>query len=77
MSAAIDARSAKERAQIAADFLRKGSVSGRAFSDCLEMGDGDEVLRLLIQLAHKSPKFRAVLQKHEPHWLVPGYLSDR
>ena len=54
MSAAIRAKSARARANIACRFIRAGSTSGRAFSDCFEMGDGDEVLTIIIERAKRD-----------------------
>lgn len=64
MSAAIDAKSAKERAQIAAAFIRRGGESTRAFDDCLEMGDGDEVVSILCQMAKRSPKLKENIRRY-------------
>lgn len=59
MSAAIDARGAKERARIAARFIRSGvEEPGRAFSACFEMGDEREVLEHLRVMARRSPILR-------------------
>lgn len=62
MSAAIRATTARERANIAARFIRGCSTDGRAFSDCFEMGDGDEVLRLLLEKGDRNLAFMAQLR---------------
>ena len=49
MSAATRAKTASERATIAADYIRRGQTHTRAFADCFEMGDGDQVNELLCQ----------------------------
>jgi|JI9StandDraft_1071089.scaffolds.fasta_scaffold148109_4 hypothetical protein len=48
MSAATQAKNAKERANIAARFIRRGSTDSRAFDDCFECGDGDAVVSALL-----------------------------
>lgn len=54
MSLAIDAKSAKRRASIAAIMIIKNKSFYRAFDDCFEMGDGDEVMEYLIQKTAKN-----------------------
>ena len=55
MSAAIRAKSAKERATIAAGFIRRGNTQSRAFDDCFEMGDGTQVVIYLLAKAITDP----------------------
>lgn len=64
MSAATRAKTAKERAQIAAQIIRAGRASGRALSDCLEMGDGNEVIAHLHDMVKRSPKLRANISRY-------------
>ena len=73
MSAAIKAKSAKARANIAARMLLRtiphympgGKLMGRAWDDCFEMGDGDEVFRLLIDKVMIDPELRREVVRHE------------
>jgi hypothetical protein len=58
MSQATEAKTARERAAIAARLIRQG-IRSRALDDCFEMYDGDEVLRLLR--ARKDARIDAVL----------------
>jgi hypothetical protein len=57
MSAAIEAKTARARAGIAARLMKtvkkwpEGHGLGRNFDDCFEMSDGEEVRRLLIVAA--------------------------
>lgn len=64
MSAATRASCAKERAQIAAAFIRSGRTPTRALDDCLEMGDGEEVVRILREMAKRSPKLAENLPRY-------------
>ena len=64
MSAATRAATAKDRARIAADMIRKGRTDSRAFDDCFEMFDGNEVMRLLR--ASKSPAVAAYIARCTP-----------
>ena len=68
---AIDAKSAKARATIAARLLLSaktwgegGHGLGRNFDDCFEMGDGHEVHRLLILRAAQDERLVAAMLKH-------------
>ena len=51
MSAASKATTARQRANIAAQMIKKQNHFYRAFDDCFEMGDGAEVLQLLVEKA--------------------------
>ena len=42
----------KARAAAAAIFIRRGRTDSRAFADCFEMGDGDEVVKMLLLSTH-------------------------
>jgi hypothetical protein len=68
MSEAIRAKSAAERATIAANLLKgtkeRNKDLGREFDDCFEMGDGDEVLRLLIERAYDDLALRIAVRRH-------------
>jgi hypothetical protein len=70
MSAAINARSAKSRACVAARLLKTvkpwptGYGMRRNFDDCFEMGDGGEVFRLLILRAANEPDLLAAIVTH-------------
>jgi hypothetical protein len=58
MSKATEAKTAKERAIILASRIVAGKPFGRAVWDCLEMGDGDEVISLLRVMAKTRPALR-------------------
>ena len=65
MSQATRAKTAKERAQIAARIIRSGRTPTRAFDDCFEMYDGDEVKRILAEeMLPRSPKLRANIGRY-------------
>jgi hypothetical protein len=55
MSEAIRTRTAAKRATIAANLLKgvkeRNEDLGRPLDDCFEMGDADEVIRILIERA--------------------------
>lgn len=55
MSAAIDAKTARQRANIAANMIKRQNHFYRAFDDCFEMGDGHEVMKILIEKTSKDP----------------------
>lgn len=55
MSLAINAKSAKARATIAANMIKKNNNFYRGFDDCFEMNDGHEVMEYLIQKTAKDP----------------------
>lgn len=63
MSEATRAKSAKIRASIAAKMLRGRERLGREFDDCFEMGDGDEVVRLLYVKAQTDTVLERLLRK--------------
>lgn len=66
MSAAIKAKSAKARATIARNLrvkIRRGHL-GRSFDDCFEIGDGDNVLQLLIERVQSDEEFCAAVLNH-------------
>lgn len=61
MSAAIRGNLA-DRINIAAQKILRGQTDGRSFSDCFEMGDGDEVVIGLVRRAEKNPKLAERLE---------------
>jgi hypothetical protein len=61
MSAAIRASSARERAIIAAQYIRRGATDSRGFDNCFEMGDGDAVMAFLR--LSKSPAVRLYVSR--------------
>lgn len=76
MSAATRATTARERANIAARFIRDrslygGPVQSRAFDDCFEMGDGQEVIEILKRKARTSP----AIDRYLAEFLV-GYRTE-
>lgn len=66
MSAATRATTARERAAIAADLIRRGRTQSRSFFSCFEMFDGDEVLRILR--TKRSPAVQAYCEKVRGLW---------
>jgi hypothetical protein len=66
MSAAIRAKSARARATIARNIYvrNKSGEFGRARDHCFEMGDGDEVARLLAERVKTDHVFRAAILRH-------------
>ena len=65
MSEAIRAKTARARAGIAARMLRKGRTDCRAFSDCFEMGDGDQVMAYLLAMAIDDPELIEVMEQRK------------
>jgi hypothetical protein len=75
MRDAIRVGTAKERAAIAIALIKARRTSGRAFSNCFEMGDGDDVVREIVRRAAKD----AEIERRYPHvavWSAPGYLKE-
>lgn len=64
MSAATRAKSARQRASIAIRKLEttKGDL-GRSFDDCFEMGDGREVVRIIVEKARKDVVLESILRR--------------
>jgi hypothetical protein len=78
MSEAIRAKTTAERARIAANLLKgtteRNADLGRPFDDCFEMGDADEVMRILIDLARDDIALRIAVRRH---WqTAPRELAD-
>lgn len=69
MSAAIRAKTAKGRALIAARAMRAGYTPGRAFDDCFEMGDGDEVVAHLRRMAQRNSSVGVALRANWSKYL--------
>lgn len=69
MSMAIRARTAKERANIAIRIMKQNvDPFTRAFDDCFEMGDGDEVVRIIKERAKSDPALlERMLKVFAPH----------
>lgn len=69
MSAAILAKTAKERAAIAIRIMKYNKDPfTRRFDDCFEMGDGDEVVRIVKERAKRDPALMAIVLKvFAPH----------
>lgn len=63
MSAAIRAKTAKERAAIAVRKIKAEQTDSRTFGDCFEMGDGDEVYKLVWDRVRKNPGLFLLVQK--------------
>jgi hypothetical protein len=60
----VPSTTAKQRADIAAAIIRSGRPSTRRFSACFEHDDGDEVKRILLDRARKSPKLAANIRRY-------------
>lgn len=77
MSEATRAKSAKTRANIAAKIIKtQNNVYTRAFEDCFEMGDGDEVMENLITLA-KEDGVLAFCIRRKDVWVGAGEYGKR
>ncbi len=63
MSRAIDAKSTSARATIAIRKMKAHQTSARSFSDCFEMGDGDDVIREILRRAETDPE----IERAYPH----------
>lgn len=63
MSAATRAKDAKERANIAAGFIRRGHTDTRAFDDCFEMNDGTQVVIYLLAKAITDERVAAFAKR--------------
>lgn len=77
MSEATRAKSASERATIAIRYLfsEQSLSNSRAFFDCFEMGDGDDVVKEIIKRAENNPTLKArLLTRGYAFWLTPGYI---
>jgi hypothetical protein len=75
MSAAIQAKSARARTNIAIRMLRNYKSLGRSFDDCFEMGDGDDVVRFIVDRAKIDPVLHEILVRRGfGYWLEADYL---
>lgn len=63
MSQATKAKTARARAGIAARMLRQSRTDCRAFDDCFEMGDGDQVMAHLLALTIEDPTLIEVMEQ--------------
>lgn len=54
MCKAIIVKTAKERANIAINQIKRQTHFYRAFDSCFEMGDGDEVMNIIIEKTSKD-----------------------
>ena len=70
MSAATKARSARARATIAIRMLKTVRHLGRAFDDCFEMYDGDEVVRWILDKAKTDPELARIIAERGFGYLV-------
>ena len=66
MSLATRAKNARQRACIAANMIKKQNSFHRAFDDCFEMNDGDEVMNILIEKTAKDPKLALAIKQKMP-----------
>lgn len=77
MSRAISAKTARERATILAALIRRGvSHESRELSNCLEMGDGEEVMRLIRQRITKGTLPYTQARKYLTAESLRGSLPD-
>ncbi len=64
MSAAILAKTAKERAAIAIRIMKYNKDPfTRALDNCFGMGDGDEVVRIVFERAKKNPALLEICKR--------------
>ena len=78
MSEATRAKTAEERATIAANLLKgakeRNEDLGRPFDDCFEMDDADDVMRILIERARHDMALRIAVRRN---WQTsPRALTD-
>jgi len=66
MSLATKAKTARQRASIAANMINKNLTFGRVFDDCFEMFDGDEVMNFLIEKTAKDPVLARNIKEKMP-----------
>ncbi len=78
MSAATRATTAAQRATIAARILKTQKSLYRAFDDCFEMNDGDQVLRIIQKRAAGDEVLKAAIIRHGcGNWLAADYWEKR
>jgi len=53
---ALTAKNAKERAAIAIGLIKARRTNSRAFANCFEMGDQDDVIREILTRAETDPE---------------------
>ncbi len=63
MRKAQNVKTARSRAAIAIEMLRKGLHEYRAFDDCFEMGDGTEVVKIIVKRALNDGNLYEILRK--------------
>lgn len=64
MSQAIRAKTAKERANIALRMMKTyKDLNRRTFGDCFEMGDGDEVKRIIVEKVKANPFLLPIVKR--------------
>jgi hypothetical protein len=66
MSMATRAKSAKARASIAIRMIKTQTNFYRAFNDCFEMNDGEEVVTIIAQRANADKELAACLLRKQP-----------
>ena len=77
MSAAIRTKSARARATIAIRMLKMQKSLSRSFDDCLEMGDGSDVVREIRRRSLEDPSLKDVLNRRGfGYWLKPDYFKE-
>ena len=77
MSAATKAKSALGRATIAIRMLKTQKKLWRAFDDCCEMGDGDDVVREIRLRSLNDPELVRALKIHGyDYWLKTNYFPN-
>lgn len=62
----ISAPTTKDRAAVAIRLIKQNRTRGRSFSNCFEMGDGDDVIREIVRRANKDP----MIERLYPHVAV-------
>ena len=69
MSAAAKAKSARARAAIAIRMLKTVRHLGRAFDDCFEMYDGEEVVRWILHRVRTDEELaRTIAERGFGYW---------
>jgi hypothetical protein len=66
------------RASAAVRMLKNNRELGRAFDNCFEEGDGDEVVARIIHRCKDDGELVYAIYRHGyEKWLEPGYLASK
>ena len=69
------AKKAITRAKIAADIIKNYKRFDRGFDDCFEMGDGNEVVKHITEMARTDRQLASALLDRKPLGDVNGSLE--